>query len=272
MSRIFTESNVAQSMRECVHSFSVPVIFGMGLYVMETFPQDIGNTIFMVVTAVLLHITSREIAWIVKYILWRRRNRSHSQRVKPRRGGKRDFIIWLSIHMGIMFVVFAVLFLIIIGLESKVNNDWFPLLTGCSIGAGIAVITGDALGGGLIGGFEVWSLYQQDDLSGQFKFVLIATGTLATGLSLHHGIRTVLAVTHIDNSYLRDLKHVRWGWDAHSEMTKNQGGGIIVLATTSTQKPFPTTEYNMGEDDDLTIIDTPPSSQDLVIPTEEAES
>lgn len=253
-------------MREVVHSFSVPVIFGLGIYVFETNPGpvDSASTIFMVVTAVLLHITSREIAWQVKYIIWRRRNRRYSQ-TKPRRGGKRDFIIWLSIHMSIMFVVFAVLIFILMGLDDEVDNDWFPLLTGMSIGAGIAVITGDLLGGGLIGGFEVWSLYQDRDLSGDFRIVLIVSGTLASLLSLHHGIRTILAVTHIDQSYLRDLKHVRWGWDAHSEMTKNQGGGIIVLATTSTRKPFDRIVYDEDTDDDLTLVETPPSSQELNI-------
>lgn len=240
MSRIFQESNAAQAMREVTHSFSVPIIFGLGLYVMETFDEDVGGTVFMIVTAVLLHMASKEIAWLVKIFLFHRSANLGRLKIEPREATIKDYAKWLGLHFGIMVVVFSVLFYVLIGLEGKRFDANFPILSGFAIALGIAATTGDALSGGLIGGFEVWSLYMLEDQTERFKIVLIVTGSLATLLSLHHGVRTILAVSYLDKSYLRNLKNVRWGWDASSEEAAHgeDEDDIMVLATTSIQRPF----------------------------------
>lgn len=226
-------------MREVVHSIAVPIIIGLGWYVVETFTDndDVSNSVFMLVNAVLLHIVSREVAWLLKYYWRKKKIEKGTLDSEPREADKNDYLFWFAIHISLMGIVFIILFFILRGLSLRENNPYFPILTAIAVGLGVAITTGDCFSGGLIAAFEFWSLYMREYRSSQYKLVLLCIGGFAFLFSVLHAVRTVAAVTGRDKAYLSNLKNVRWGWDEHSARVYTESNEIV-LATVTMKRPF----------------------------------
>lgn len=246
MSRTIDESNVAQGVREIVQSITLLPI-GLSVVIAHQMSSrtssDYVVTLFFVWTAIFMALIVRELAWLVKMYRWYRRRYTEARPPSNAMVASAiDYKIWIAVHIILALVAIVPLLILWYSNGWRGNYDSQhirqKLIDSFFFGLLVAVVTGNALSGGIIAGVERWSDLNNSSFATEHgNKLLITLLVIAIALSYFNAFRTIFALYGYDPHYLTMLKAVRWSWDAHSELFALKGPPNSILASTSRQ-PF----------------------------------